>query len=67
MCVDIDSVLYLLVDESFQYVKVYDLDKSKEVYSGTADNVPDTLRSYEIASIDCVTDNTICFNINSEE
>ena len=67
MCVDIDSVLYLLVDESFQYVKVYDLDKSEEVYSGTADNVPDTLRSYEIASIDCVTDNMICFNINSEE
>ena len=67
MCIDIDSILYLLVDESFQNVKVYDLDKSKEVYNGTADNVPDTLRSYEIASIDCVTDNMICFNINSEE
>ena len=66
MGITIDDIIYLFVDASFQKIDVYDLDAGEVIFSGYADEIDDEIADMEISSIDGVTKDTICFNVNTE-
>lgn len=66
MGITIYDVLDLIVPSSLQVIEVYDLDQGESIFQGYANELEDEIANMEISSIDTVSKDTICFNVNSE-
>ncbi len=55
-----------LFTDSVQKIKVYSIEKEKDVYEGRADDCPDELLDKEVCSIDTIFNPTDTIVINVE-
>ena len=46
--------LDMFADPDMQEVAIFDLNDSKEIYSGTRDEMPSEVQDMEIMSVDCL-------------
>ena len=59
--------LTYLFTENYQKITIYELNSEKTIYNGTIADLDYQLENLEIASIDCVENNTITINVDIEE
>lgn len=64
--ITVRDMVELATDDVF-ICKVYEINKEKDIFEGTLDEIPDEMLDCELCSWDIATEGTISFNIEMEE